>query len=122
MQLRPKLSDARTPDAHVLAAFRQHVLTWFATNRRDLPWRRTTDPYAVLVSEMMLQQTQVARVVPRYEEWLGAFPTLEALAAASLADALTRWQGLGYNNRARRLRDCAVRDPAGNLIRIQQQR
>ena len=109
MQFHAQLSAARIPDAHVLAAFRQRVLTWFATNRRDLPWRRTTDPYAVLVSEMMLQQTQVARVVPRYEEWLGAFPTLEALAVASLADALTRWQGLGYNNRARRLRDCAVR-------------
>ena len=76
MQLRPQLSAARTLDARVLTAFRRRVLTWFATNRRDLPWRRTTDPYAVLVSEVMLQQTQVARVVPRYADWLAAFPSL----------------------------------------------
>lgn len=86
----------------------RRVFTWFASHRRDLPWRRTRDPYSVLVSEVMLQQTQVARVVPRYEEWLDAFPTLEALAAAPLADALKRWQGLGYNTRARRLRESAA--------------
>ena len=94
-------------DAPRIAQMQRRVLTWFAAHRRDLPWRRTVDPYAVLVSEVMLQQTQVARVVPRFEDWLDAFPTLEALAAASLVDVLGHWQGLGYNTRARRLRDAA---------------
>ncbi len=90
-----------------LRAFQTRLLDWYAENRRDLPWRHTTDPYAVLVSEVMLQQTQVPRVVPRFGEWLGAWPDLESLAAAPLADVLLRWQGLGYNTRARRLHDCA---------------
>ena len=84
-------------------AVQSRLLEWYATNGRDLPWRRTTDPYAVLVSEVMLQQTQVARVVPRFVQFLAAYPTLEALAAADLADGLGRWRGLGYNNRAERL-------------------
>ena len=67
---------------------------------RDLPWRRTDDPYAILLSEVMLQQTQVFRVVPRYERWLERFPSVDALAAAPLADVLEEWQGLGYNRRA----------------------
>jgi len=67
---------------------------------RDHPWRRTRDPYAVLLSEVMLQQTQVPRVVPKWEAWLGEFPTLEALAAAPLEPVLRAWQGLGYNRRA----------------------
>jgi A/G-specific adenine glycosylase len=67
---------------------------------RDLPWRRTRDPYAVLLSEVMLQQTQVPRVVGRYETWLAEFPTIDALAAAPLARVLEEWQGLGYNRRA----------------------
>jgi A/G-specific adenine glycosylase len=108
MQRRPSPTDTPTLDARLLAAFRRRILTWFEVNHRDLPWRRTRDPYAVLVSEVMLQQTQVVRVVPRYEEWLKELPALEALAAASLADVLRLWQGLGYNNRARRLRDCAT--------------
>jgi len=83
-------------------------MAWYAGNRRDLPWRRTTDPYAILVSEVMLQQTQVPRVVPKYEDWLVSLPTLEALAAAPLEDVLRLWRGLGYNNRARRLRECAL--------------
>jgi A/G-specific adenine glycosylase len=74
--------------------------SWYAANGRDLPWRRTRDPYAILVSEVMLQQTQVARVVPRYLAWLGRWPTVEALAAASSADVIRAWQGLGYNRRA----------------------
>ena len=86
----------------------RRLLAWYEENRRDLPWRHTTDPYAILVSEIMLQQTQVARVTPRFAEWLEAWPTLESLAAAPLADVLRRWQGLGYNNRARRLQECAV--------------
>src|SRR5437773_7279307 len=76
------------------------LLSWFDANGRDLPWRRTRDPYAILVSEVMLQQTQVARVIPRYLEWLERWPTAPALAAASPAEAIRAWQGLGYNRRA----------------------
>jgi A/G-specific adenine glycosylase len=76
------------------------LLEWFAGHGRDLPWRRTRDPYAILVSEVMLQQTQVDRVVPRYLEWLERWPTAGALAAASPADVIRAWQGLGYNRRA----------------------
>ena len=72
-----------------------------------MPWRDTDDAYAVLVSEVMLQQTQVARVVPRFAEWMDAFPTLDALAAAPLGVVLERWQGLGYNRRAVALKRCA---------------
>jgi A/G-specific adenine glycosylase len=76
------------------------LLAWFGENGRDLPWRRTRDPYAILVSEVMLQQTQVERVVPRYVAWLGRWPTPDALAAAPRADVIRAWQGLGYNRRA----------------------
>jgi A/G-specific adenine glycosylase len=76
------------------------LLAWFRAHGRDLPWRRTRDPYAILVSEVMLQQTQVERVVPRYRAWLERWPTVDALAAASPADAIREWQGLGYNRRA----------------------
>jgi A/G-specific adenine glycosylase len=76
------------------------LLDWFRANGRDLPWRRTRDPYAILVSEVMLQQTQVERVVPRYLRWLGRWPDPQALAAASPADVIREWQGLGYNRRA----------------------
>ena len=76
------------------------LLAWFAENGRDLPWRRTRDPYAILVSEVMLQQTQVERVVPRYAAWLERWPTVESLAAASPADVIHEWQGLGYNRRS----------------------
>jgi A/G-specific adenine glycosylase len=81
---------------------------WFDQNARDLPWRRTTDPYAILVSEVMLQQTQVERVVPRYLAWLERWPTAAALAAASPADVIRAWQGLGYNRRALNLHRAAV--------------
>jgi A/G-specific adenine glycosylase len=76
------------------------LLAWFSENGRKLPWRETTDPYAVMVSECMLQQTQVTRVVPRYLEWLARWPTVEALATAPLAEVIRAWQGLGYNRRA----------------------
>ena len=76
------------------------LLAWFDREGRDLPWRRTRDPYAILVSEVMLQQTQVERVVPRYERWLGRWPSAAALAAASPGDVIVEWQGLGYNRRA----------------------
>ncbi|WP_228430600.1 HhH-GPD family protein [Baekduia soli] len=85
------------------------LLAWYGRQARDLPWRRTRDPYAILVSEVMLQQTQVVRVVPRFEAWMARWPTAAALAAASLADVLAAWVGLGYNRRAVRLREaCAV--------------
>jgi A/G-specific adenine glycosylase len=85
------------------------LLAWFATNGRDLPWRRTRDPYAILLAEVMLQQTQVERVVPRYLAWLERWPTVEALAAAPLADVIRAWQGLGYNKRAVNLHGAAKR-------------
>jgi A/G-specific adenine glycosylase len=76
------------------------LLEWYAREARDLPWRKTRDPYAILVAEVMLQQTQVERVVPKYHAWLDRFPTLGDLATASRADAIRAWQGLGYNRRA----------------------
>jgi A/G-specific adenine glycosylase len=83
------------------------LLAWYAQNGRDLPWRKTRDPYAILVSEVMLQQTQVERVLPRYRAWLERWPTIEALAAAPPADAIREWQGLGYNRRALNLHRAA---------------
>src|SRR5713226_5206904 len=85
------------------------LLAWFAEHGRDLPWRRTRDPYAILVSEVMLQQTQVARVVPRYLAFLERWPTVESLAAASPAGVIREWQGLGYNRRAINLHRAASR-------------
>lgn len=83
-----------------LDGFRRHVLAQGRALYRDLPWRRTRDPYAIWVSEVMLQQTQVARVDGRWQRWLGRFPTPDALAAADAADVLEEWQGMGYNRRA----------------------
>ena len=77
----------------------ERLLAWFRTNGRELPWRKTNDPYAILVSEVMLQQTQVERVIPRYLAWLERWPTPAALAASSPADVIRAWQGLGYNRR-----------------------
>ena len=88
---------------------REALLTWFRENGRDLPWRHTRDPYAILVAEVMLQQTQVGRVVPRYLRWLECWPTVENLAAASAGDAIREWQGLGYNRRAVNLHRAAQR-------------
>jgi A/G-specific adenine glycosylase len=84
------------------------LLTWYRLNARDLPWRRTSDPYAILVSEVMLQQTQVERVVPRYLRWLERWPTPKALAAATPGDVIVEWQGLGYNRRALALHRAAT--------------
>jgi A/G-specific adenine glycosylase len=83
------------------------LMSWFEGHGRDLPWRRTRDPYAILVSEVMLQQTQVTRVVPRYLEWIERWPTVEALAAAAPADVIRAWQGLGYNRRGLNLHRAA---------------
>jgi A/G-specific adenine glycosylase len=87
--------------------FRRRLLAWYARNGRDLPWRRTRDPYRVLVSEVMLQQTQVDRVLPKYHEWLAKYPSLAALAASPEEEALETWYPLGYNIRPRRLRAIA---------------
>jgi A/G-specific adenine glycosylase len=84
-------------------AFRSALQRWFAVHGRDLPWRRTRDPYAILVSEFMLQQTQVATVIPYYQRWLERFPDFAALARAKESDLLHAWQGLGYYARARNL-------------------
>ena len=80
---------------------------WFEAGGRDLPWRKTRDPYAILVSEVMAQQTQVDRVIPHWRAWLARWPTVDALAAASTADVIRAWQGLGYNRRALNLHRAA---------------
>jgi len=87
----------------------QLLLEWHAAEGRDLPWRRTRDPYAILVSEVMLQQTQVGRVIPRYLRWLERWPTAESLAAAPRSEVIREWQGLGYNRRAVNLHRAAER-------------
>jgi A/G-specific adenine glycosylase len=83
------------------------LLDWFEANARPLPWRQTRDPYAILVSEVMLQQTQVERVIPRYLRFLERWPSVEALAAAGAGDVIVEWQGLGYNRRALNLHRAA---------------
>jgi A/G-specific adenine glycosylase len=99
-------------------AFRRALLGWYRRHGRDLPWRRTRDPYAILVSEVMLQQTQVATVIPYYYEWLRRFPNVAALARASENEVLHAWQGLGYYNRARHLHAAAkvVQDRHGGIF------
>ena len=96
-----------------LTDVRHAVLAWYAAGHRDLPWRGTTDPYAILVSEVMLQQTQASRVAERFPRFMARFPTADALAKADVADVLAEWSGLGYNRRARALHEAAraiVRD------------
>jgi A/G-specific adenine glycosylase len=87
------------PDSSSRRRFQQRLLRWYARHRRDLPWRRTSDPYHILVSEIMLQQTQVDRVIPKYHEFLARYPTLESLARARTADVKRVWYPLGYNVR-----------------------
>ena len=96
-----------TPAPFERQRFRRHLLTWYRKHGRDLPWRKTDDPYHILVSEIMLQQTQVDRVLPKYDEWLRKYPSLEALAAAPAADVVKTWYPLGYNIRPRRLQSIA---------------
>ena len=88
-------------------AFRQRLLAWYRRNGRDLPWRKAADPYHILVSEIMLQQTQVDRVLPKYREWLAKYPSLEALAEAPEDEVVRAWYPLGYNIRPRRLHSIA---------------
>ena len=91
-----------------LAAVQRRLLDWYAVAQRALPWRETRDPYAILVSEVMLQQTQVERVIPKYRQFLDRFPTLAALASAARADVIRVWAPLGYNRRAVRLHELAI--------------
>ena len=93
--------------------FRQRLCAWFRRHGRDLPWRRTRDPYAILVSEMMLQQTTVAAVVPYFERWMKRFPSVHELAAADESEVLALWQGLGYYRRARNLHAAATKVGGG---------
>lgn len=99
---RPRVDRAR------LTRFQRALLRWYARHGRDLPWRRTRDPYAILVSEMMLQQTQVGRVLDYYPRFLARYPTVESLAAAAPAAVRESWEGLGYYRRALNLRRSAV--------------
>ena len=101
------MNGLRDPSEAMVRKFRRTVRERYRSNGRDLPWRRTKSPYAVLVSEVMLQQTQVERVLPRYTAFLRAFPSFSALSRASLHDVLTMWNGLGYNRRASSLRAIA---------------
>ena len=87
--------------------FRRRLLAWYRRHGRDLPWRRTDDPYHILVSEIMLQQTQVDRVLPKYAEWLGRYPSMHALAAAPDHEVAEAWRPLGYNVRPQRLQSIA---------------
>jgi A/G-specific adenine glycosylase len=114
MPAKPKLSvgrvKAKTPPLPPPLArrrFRQRLLTWYGRHGRDLPWRKTDDPYHILVSEIMLQQTQVDRVLPKYAEWLGKYPSFHALAAAPEKDVTAAWYPLGYNIRPKRLQTIA---------------
>lgn len=98
----PNLSDSKA------TAIQRGLLGWWDDNARDLPWRRTRDPYRILVAEIMLQQTQVDRVIPYYHQWLERFPDVAALAAAPTAEVIRLWKGLGYNRRAVNLQRAAT--------------
>jgi A/G-specific adenine glycosylase len=95
------------PAAPARRRFRAALLRWYRAHGRDLPWRRTDDPYHILVSEVMLQQTQVDRVLPKYHEWLDKYPTLDALASAPEDEVSRTWYPLGYNVRPKRLQAIA---------------
>src|SRR3954462_15723094 len=100
---RPRPPVRRLPEAGARVWFPRTLLRWYRVNGRTLPWRETSDPYHILVSEVMLQQTQVDCVLPKYDEWLTKYPTLTALAAADESDVSATWRPLGYNVRPRRL-------------------
>lgn len=91
-----------------IRSFQEMIFSWWKKNRRDLPWRRTHDPYKILVSEVMLQQTQVSRVLPIYQQFINEFPDVYSLANASAADVLRQWKGMGYNRRALYLQKAAA--------------
>lgn len=91
-----------------ITEFQTMIFQWWKDNRRDLPWRHTHDPYRILISEVMLQQTQVLRVIPKYREFIKRFPTIKILAKASTAEILRVWKGMGYNRRALYLKKIAT--------------
>jgi len=97
------MPPSSVPQPATRQLFRRKLLSWYRANGRTLPWRTTSDPYHILVSEVMLQQTQVDRVLPKYHEWLRKYPSFEALAAADEADVSATWRPLGYNIRPKRL-------------------
>jgi A/G-specific adenine glycosylase len=101
------MSPQKLPPPPLRQRFRRALLAWYRAHGRDLPWRRTDDPYHILVSEIMLQQTQVDRVLPKYHEWLAKYPSLEALASAPEDQVAETWRPLGYNIRPRRLQSIA---------------
>jgi A/G-specific adenine glycosylase len=103
----PTASEGVLPSPDARRRFRARLLGWYRANGRRLPWRETNDPYHILVSEVMLQQTQVDRVLPKYHEWLTRYPSLEALAAADEDEVAATWRPLGYNIRPRRLQNIA---------------
>jgi A/G-specific adenine glycosylase len=112
--------DGIAAPAPARRAFRRRLLAWYGRQGRDLPWRRTRNPYRILVSEVMLQQTQVSRVIPKYREWLRRYPSIASLAAASAGEVRETWYPLGYNIRPLRLRAIArtvVRRHRGRLPR-----
>src|SRR5436189_3686725 len=96
--------DSESRNSQIVAA----LLSWFRLNARDLPWRRTTDPYAIWISELMLQQTQVKTVIPYWERWMRELPTIESLAKASPDRIHKLWEGLGYYTRVRNMQKAAV--------------
>jgi A/G-specific adenine glycosylase len=95
------------PSQKDIQVFQQKIFTFYQRHKRDLPWRKTTDPYKILLSELMLQQTQVNRVVEYYEKWTAQWPTIQDLSKASRVEVLQAWMGLGYNNRAVNLHKAA---------------
>lgn len=90
-----------------IRSFQIKILSWYEANQRDLPWRKTRDPYKILISEVMSQQTQLSRVVPKYEAWIERFPTISDVAASPVSEVLRYWSGLGYNRRALNLQRAA---------------
>src|ERR1035438_4383023 len=118
VQKHPAASPAPLTSGNELAAFRRALLGWYDRHRRDLPWRKTHDPYRIWISEIMLQQTRVAAVLDHYRIFLERFPTVHALAAAFEDDVLAAWSGLGYYRRARMMHRCAqelVRENGGRF-------
>ncbi len=101
-----------------IESFREKIFNFYRLNGRDLPWRNTTDRYAVMISEIMLQQTQAERVIPKFEVWLQYFPDVSHLASAPLQQVLSLWSGLGYNSRAVRLQRCAsiIMESFGGIV------
>jgi A/G-specific adenine glycosylase len=107
MAAKKKARAVPMPVAADRRRFRQRLLVWYRRHGRDLPWRKTDDPYHILVSEIMLQQTQVDRVLPKYAEWLVKYPSMEVLAEAPEKDVTATWYPLGYNIRPKRLQSIA---------------